>query len=137
MWRHNHPSPAGRSLWRSLDPPGRSLWRSLVGLAALVAAFFIAAAPASAGTIISDQCFPRQQLEGSLAGQYGERVVALGVAAGGVFKGMLIERWESPGGTSWTLTAALPGAALICVVAAGTDWKKKRPSLAKPLGLPL
>ncbi len=106
--------------------------RYLLPVAALMAAFFMTAPPASAGTIISDQCFPRQVLADSLAGQYGERVVALGVAAGGIFEGMLIERWESMGGKNWTLTATHPGDPFTCVVATGDGWEKKRRSPVKP-----
>ncbi len=105
--------------------------------AALIAVFFLATSPASAGTVISDQCFPRQVLADSLAGQYGERVVAFGVAVSGIFNGMLIERWESMGGKNWTLTATFPGDKFACVVAGGDGWEKKRPSPVKPTGLPL
>ena len=112
--------------------------RYFLPTAALMAAFLITAPPAPAGTIISDQCFPREVLAATLAGQYGERVVALGVAAGGIFEGMLIERWESIGGKNWTLTATLPGGKFACFVATGDGWeKKKRPSPVKPTGLPL
>ncbi len=111
--------------------------RYLLPLAALVAAFLITTPPAPADTVISDQCVPRQMLADTLAGRYGERVVALGVAAGGVFKGMLIERWESLGGRSWTLTATFPGEPITCVVAAGAEWEKKRLSPVKPTGLAL
>lgn len=106
-------------------------------MAALVAALVITAPPAPAGTIISDQCAARKVLADTLAGQYGERVVALGVASGGIFEGMLIERWESPGGKSWTLTATVPGAKLTCVVALGGGWEKKPWSPVKPSGLRL
>lgn len=111
--------------------------RYLLPPAALLAAFLITAPPAPADTIISDQCVPREVLADSLAGQYGERVVALGVAAGGIFKGMLIERWESMGGKTWTLTATFPEGKFACVVAAGDGWEKKRPSPVKPTGLAL
>ncbi len=111
--------------------------RHLLPVAALMAAFLITAPPASADTIISDQCFPRQVLAAALAGKYGESVVALGVAAGGIFEGMLIERWESMGGKNWTLTATFSGDTFTCIVAAGTGWEEKRPAVVKPLGLAL
>ncbi len=95
------------------------------------------APPALADTIISDQCAPREVLADSLARQYGERVVALGPAVDGVFKGMLIERWESMGGKSWTLTATFPGGPFTCVIATGDEWENKQPSLVKPSGLSL
>ena len=111
--------------------------RYLLPLAALAVAFFITAPPAPAGTVISDQCFPSEVLARTLASEYGERVVALGVASVGIFKGMLIERWESMGGKNWTLTATFPGDKFSCVVAGGDGWQKKRPSPIKPTGLAL
>ncbi len=111
--------------------------RYLLPVAALIAAFLITTPSAAAVTIISDQCLPRQVLANILAGQYSERVVALGVAAGGIFEGMLIERWESMGGKNWTLTATFPGGNSTCVVATGDGWEKKRPAPVKPAGLPL
>ena len=111
--------------------------RFILPVAALVAAFFIASAPSPAGTVISDDCLPRQLFADTIAKRYGERIVALGVAGAGIFKGMLIERWESPGGKSWTLTATFPNDNVLCVVASGEFWSKKRPPPVKPTGLPL
>ncbi len=92
--------------------------RPLPTLAALVAAFFMAA-PAAA------QLFPRalrvpcsapDVLPNLLRHDHGESVAGQGVAGGA-----LVQLWRNPETGSWTVLLVLPDGA-VCALASGADW---------------
>ena len=92
--------------------------RTLLVLAALVAAFFMAA-PASA------QMFPRtvripcsgpDALPNLLARDYGETVTEQGIA-----DGALVQLWRNPETGSWTILMVMPDG-MVCALAGGGDW---------------
>jgi len=92
---------------------------ALVNAVTLAAVLVILALPARAQQY---PCGPRDAIVGSLAQRHGERVVATGLAATGVF----VEVLASPEGKTWTVLAVLPGG-LACIKAVGTDWEPHEP----------
>lgn len=68
-------------------------------------------------------CYLRSFLVQHLMAAQGERVVGEGRAIAST--DIVIERFESDGGKTWTLVATTPGG-VSCVIAIGRDWKNKR-----------
>lgn len=104
-------------------PPGRSpriTPRRIAAAAALAAALWVAFSFAvddgAVNAARARVCAARDVLTRYLAKQFGERQVAVGVAAAGA----VIEIFVSESGT-WTILATVPGGPT-CAVVAGEGW---------------
>lgn len=97
--------------------------RSLALAALIGAGCFIAAGivpTASAQAQESQTCGPRATFVKTLAGEFRERTVAVGLVSDG---SAIAEVLTSPDGATWTMLFTLP-TGISCVVATGQNWQR-------------
>ena len=94
-----------------------------VPLSAVFLAAFFMPQPTTAQVMMTVPlvCLERGDLVDTLVTRHGERPVGRGVTDGGG----LVERYESPGGRTWTWVLSTPGG-LACVVATGQGWQDRK-----------
>lgn len=92
--------------------------RLLLFTAAILAAFSLLSAPASAQQLNLTNCTDRASALSYLSKAYKEQPVAVGLAS----SGGVVEVLTNEGGTSWSIIVTLPSG-VTCLVAAGEDWQ--------------
>ena len=91
---------------------------------ALAAVFFLSLSPAISASPV---CGDRAKVIDSLAANYSEEPVAVGVAS----NGGLIEVLKSPHGESWTILFTYPTGPT-CLVASGEAWQELEAKIKGP-----
>ncbi len=98
----------------------------MIRLLRILAVLAVLLAPSLAAA--QSLCGDRGALLRHLERNFGERPVAMGVAADG---GAVLELVMTPSGSSWTVLMTLPSG-LSCVVATGEHWQAVAPPPAAP-----